>query len=219
MKAPAGTSVGQRIREAREAAQLTQQDLAKHLARSRACVSQWEGDVTSPTLASLSDLAKLLPNDITPEWLAYGVSNAPIVIERSPPGTVSIKEVIFGNKVDERSDAGAWSIPESYLKGDLHVMSTEGLIVWRAESDALAPLYEYGDRIIVDTNAKRVSPPGVFLIWDGVGPSLAQIAVTQVDGKTSVARVSTSTKPNESYEVPIDQLQIIGRARGRVHAN
>jgi len=215
---PTGTSVGQRIREARERAQLTQQDLAKHLARSRACVSQWEGDVTSPTIATLEELAGLLPKEVTPEWLAYGVSDAPVIVKEAPEGTVTLKEVTFGDKMTEQTEVGSWSIPESYLKNDLHVLATSGLLVWRAESDVMAPTYEYGDRIIIDTNSKRVSPPGVFLIWDGVGPTLARISVTQTgDAKTTLARVSSTE--GESYETSVDKLQIIGRARGRVHAH
>jgi transcriptional regulator with XRE-family HTH domain len=212
--------VGERIRAAREKAELTQQAIATHLGISRAAVAQWETDVTSPSIATVHDLARFLPGEVTAQWLAYGVSDKPIIVEKVPDGTVALREVVFGNKVDEMQDAGAWSVPTSYLKGDLHVMSTEGLIIWRAESVAMSPTYEYGDRVIVDTNAKRVSPPGVFLIWDGVGPSLAQIGVTQTgDAKHTMVRVATSTKPNESYETQADKLHIIGRVRGRVHAS
>lgn len=208
-------SVGQRIREAREALQMTQLDLAKHLGLSRAGVSQWEGDVTSPSIEKVGQIARFL--DKSAEWIAYGVSTKPQIVREPPEGTVAIKEIVFGDKATEQQATGAWTLPISYLKADLHVMSTEGLLIWRAESDSMAPAIEFGDRVIVDTNAKRISPPGMFLIWDGVGPTLARIHLSQVDKQT--ARVVTSSNGSDGEDVPIENIHIIGRVRGRVHAS
>lgn len=215
MRAPSPHTVGQRIKAAREQASLTQLDIAKHLGLSRAAVAQWEADVTSPSIAKLGEVASLMHS--TPQYLAYGIDGAPITVVKPPEGTVSLTEVAFGAKADERLTTGTWNLPETYLKSDLHVLSTDGLIVWRVESDDMAPTYEYGDRIIIDTNAKRVSPPGVFLIWDGVGPSLAHINVVQVDAGKQKARITP--REGNSYEAAIEKLSVIGRVKGRIHAS
>lgn len=205
-KVPA--SVGARIREAREKSEMTQQDIAQIMGLSRAAVAQWESDTTSPSIHKVGEIAKLLST--SPQWLAFGVSLEPKVVYQSPAGSVNVPEVMFGDKPTEQNKVRDWQIPADYLKSELHAMSTDGLVIWRVENDSMAPSYEYGDKVIIDTNAKKPSPSGVFLLWDGIGPSLANVSITPGNGKP-VARVSGS---GNAYEVPADKLQVIGRVRG-----
>jgi transcriptional regulator with XRE-family HTH domain len=195
---------------------MTQLDLAKNLGLSRAAIAQWESGVTSPALATVGDVAKLM--GVQPAFLAYGVTDEPVVEYRSPEGTVAVPEIRFGDKLSDQQVDGEWSLPVSYLKNDLHVVSTDGIVIFRVESDAMAPAWEYGDRVIVDTNAKRPSPSGTFLIWDGIGPALASLSVGQMTGGKQVIRVSTG---GETDEVPLDKLgpNIIGRVKGRLHVS
>lgn len=213
MKAP--QTVGSRIRGAREAAELTQQQLATNLGLSRAAVAQWEADVTSPSIARIYEAARFFQN-VSAEFLAFGVTGDPVVVIRGPEGTTKIREVTFGDAATDQSVAAEWLMPETYVRSDLRIPSPESVIVWRVEGDTLAPSYEHGDRVVVDTNSKRPSPPGVFLIWDGVGPCLANVNVVHAAGGKQSAKVSTGA---DSYEVPIDKLSIIGRARGRLHSS
>ena len=52
-------TIGERIREAREARKMSQADLARHMGLSRASISQWESGATAPTRKNYPDLAKL----------------------------------------------------------------------------------------------------------------------------------------------------------------
>jgi len=206
-------TVGERLRETREAKQMTQGDVAKLLGLSRAAVTQWETDTTSPSVHKLAEIAKLL--ETTPQWLAYGVGKEPEVIYKPAAGSVSLKEIVFGEKVDERSEVRDWNIPTDYLKSELRAQDSGSLFIWRVEGSNMEPLYEYGDKVIVDAGAKRPSPSGVFLIWDGVGPSLHNVNVVPISGKP-VARVSSTDGKTDQYEVPADKLQVIGRVRGLI---
>jgi len=203
-------TVGARIKSAREKAQLTQLEIAKLLGLSRAAVAQWELDTTSLSIQRSAELAKLL--DVTPQWIAFGIDAKPVIQFVEHPGTVSIPEVMFGSKASEIETLNNWTVPNEYLKSELHCLSTDKLIIWRVEGDDMAPSYSYGDKVIVDTNAKRPSPSGVFLLWDGIGPSLRNVSVVPSGGK-SIARVSTGNG-GDSYEVPVEKLVVIGRARG-----
>lgn len=60
-------TLGSRLREAREAKNLTQDDVAAHFGIKRVSVTQWESDTTRPSLARVSGLAELL--DIPEQWL------------------------------------------------------------------------------------------------------------------------------------------------------
>lgn len=204
-------SVGTRIRRAREDAQMTQQDVAKLLGLSRAAIAQWETGVTSPSINTVTEVAKLL--DKPAQWLAFGVGSEPTVIYKPAEGTVAIGEVMFGEKPDEKIAVREWHVPADYLRGELRAGSNDGLILWRVEAANMEPTYEYGDRVIVDTSARKASPPGIFLVWDGVGPALNHVTVVPTGGK-AVARVSSTDGKTASYEVPAEKLVIIGRVRG-----
>lgn len=52
--------IGQRLRELREQAGLSQTELAKAVGVSRNAVSQWEADVTQPTTRRLGDISRVL---------------------------------------------------------------------------------------------------------------------------------------------------------------
>ena len=54
------STIGQRIRESRKKAGLTQAALAGECGVSRAAVAQWEGDVTKPSLDHLQKAADAL---------------------------------------------------------------------------------------------------------------------------------------------------------------
>lgn len=69
-------SQGERIREARQAKGLTQQDLADALGVQRAAVSQWEKDQTSPTNDKLAKLSEMLSVDV--QHLVTGTRRLPV---------------------------------------------------------------------------------------------------------------------------------------------
>lgn len=207
MKIP--QTVGSRIREIREAKSMTQNEVAKMLGLSRAAIAQWESDTTSPSIHTVAEVAKIFES--SPQWLAFGISTSPQIIYRAPEGSASIKEAIWGDSPADTTEGKSWSVPVEYLKTELNCLSTTGLVIWRVESPNMSPTFEYGDRVIIDTSARRPSPPGIFLIWDGIGPSLNEITV--VPGKSGpIARVSSKT--GEPYEVMADKLQVLGRVRG-----
>lgn len=73
-------TLGERIRYAREAAGLTQAEVAKHFEIRRVSVTQWEANDTKPALGRLVELAALL--NTTPEWLMERKGFPPLVAPR-----------------------------------------------------------------------------------------------------------------------------------------
>ena len=64
------STVGSRIREARESKGWTQDDLAQRLSTSRTLVSSWEGDKTVPRGGTRLKIANAM--DVSTEWLRVG---------------------------------------------------------------------------------------------------------------------------------------------------
>lgn len=76
MKPANPTTIGQRIRWARNNAGLTQQQVADHFGIARVSVTQWEGDKTAPESDKYPELARLL--DVPVEWLIAQTGPVPV---------------------------------------------------------------------------------------------------------------------------------------------
>jgi transcriptional regulator with XRE-family HTH domain len=205
-------SVGERIVEARKAKDMTQLDLAKRLGISRAAVGQWEIDATSPSIAKLEEVAMVL--GVEPEWLAYNVRNGePRVIYRNPErdNIVWVPELVFGSDAEDITEGEKWGMPGDYLVRDLRASPTE-TAVCVVNSHAVEPDFEYNDRVFVDRSDKRPSPAGIFLYWDGIGAAFARMQA--IPGKEPKVRISQ--KGSDVIEMPLADVNIIGRIKGRI---
>ncbi|MGN6118035.1 MAG: XRE family transcriptional regulator [Nitrobacter sp.] len=75
-------SLGSHLREAREAASLTQKAVAAHFGISRVSVSQWESDTTRPDVEKLTEIAALYGMDAAALLAAYNSDDTPIIQPR-----------------------------------------------------------------------------------------------------------------------------------------
>lgn len=204
-------SVGERIIEARKAKDYTQLDLSKRLGISRAAVGQWEIDSTSPSISKLEEVAIVL--DVAPEWLAYNVIPGETrVVYRSPgrENIVWIDEMRFGHTSDDLQSTNKWGIPDDFLRRDIRA-SVEDTIICTINSHAVAPEFEFGDKVLVDRLDKKPSPGGTFLYWDGIGFAYARMHA--VPGPTPKVRISQ--KGADTTDMAFEDILIVGRVKGR----
>ena|SRR4029077_17476993 len=76
--------VGTRIRKAREAVGLSQEDVGDALGLSRSAVSQWEKGQSSPTESNLVTLSGVLK--VNPDYLIRGKGKPPVLVEIKESG-------------------------------------------------------------------------------------------------------------------------------------
>lgn len=205
-------TVGDRIRIAREAKGWKQADLARALGLSRAAVGQWEIDKTAPSISKMVEVAKAL--GALPEYIAFGTRpNDTRIVYRNPErdDIVWCKEIAFGSRRDERTVTGTFGIPADFLRKGLHC-NPEHTILTPVNSHAVEPDYEYGDMVFVDTSDKLPSPSGVFLYWDGVGAVLGRMQI--IPRKDPLIRITA--KGSQPLDLPLSELDIIGRVKGRM---
>lgn len=205
-------TVGDRIIEARKTKDMTQLDLAKRLGVSRAAVGQWEINATSPSIAKLEEVAMVL--GVEPQWLAYNVKPGEArVVYRSPErdNIHWVTELAFGDSVDDVTEIGKWGIPSEYLSRELH-SSTEHTALCTVNSHAVEPDFEYGDKVFVDRSDCKPSPAGIFVFWDGIGMAFGRMQA--IPGKEPKVRITQHGA--DAYDMPFDEIVIIGRVKGRV---
>ena len=74
----------------------------------------------------------------------------------------------------------------------------------------MKPLLLTGDRIMVDTNQRVPVPPGIFVIWDGMGLVAKRVEhVPNSEPPTVLIRSVNPEYPN--YERQAEEVNIVGR--------
>jgi phage repressor protein C with HTH and peptisase S24 domain len=72
------------------------------------------------------------------------------------------------------------------------------------------PLLSSGDRILLDTSQRIPVPPGIFVIWDGMG--LVAKRVEHVPNSDPPKVIIKSVNPEyDTYERDAEEVHIIGR--------
>ena len=126
------------------------------------------------------------------------------------------------SEIDVRASAGpgafhegleeaktTWLFPDDVIRHefrarpeDLHIVTIDG--------DSMEPLLSSGDRIMVDTSRRVPAPPGIFVIWDGIGIVAKRIEHMPHSDPTKI--VIKSLNPEyQTYERNAEDVNIIGR--------
>lgn len=116
-------TLGQRLRQAREAAGLTQDDIASHFNIKRVSVTQWEADTTRPAITKLPELATLLKTEVS--WLLEAAGAAPAAVAREPKLRAS--RIIPGDELVGGRDLPIYA---AAMGGEGHMIVTFEAIDW-----------------------------------------------------------------------------------------
>jgi len=101
-----------------------------------------------------------------------------------------------------------WDLPPAYLQ-ELGIKPSTGRII-EIVGDSMEPTLYSGDRILVDLTVTRPSPPGLFVLWDGLG--IVAKRVEHIPGSDPVILRILSDNPRHSpYERTAEEIRIIGR--------
>lgn len=141
-------TIGDRVRVARQAAGLTQQELAAAVGVNRVSVTLWEGGTTNPSQDRIAPLSKALK--VSEEWIMFGRGEGPgRIIEAQAPS------ITGGIPVTGFVEAGRWFDVEN----DLTV--TPGIVV-----PALGnwPLDWQRAMIVQGNSINRLAAPGDILV-------------------------------------------------------
>jgi len=115
---------------------------------------------------------------------------------------------------DENSrTVAAWQIPNEIVRGyttapaaDLRIITVLG--------DSMEPTLLPGQRVLVDTADRRPSPPGVFVVWDGLGLVVKRVQLLPHTDPPRV-KITSDNQNYEPYERTLDEAYIQGRVIGQ----
>lgn len=139
--------------------------------------------------------------------------------------TVEIKEFQAGEAGQIRacsmlhrplSSSRIWNVPESWVESDL-MLSPENTMIIRIEGNAMSPLLEPGDRVIIDTRSRDPRQSATYALRDG---DVFVVRFVQVLKSSPPMRI-ICRHANPSFlpvEVDLDDgsIEIVGRVAARI---
>jgi len=140
----------------------------------------------------------------------------PARASRVPDGFIGIPEI------DVRASAGpgafhegleetkvTWLFPEPIVRHEFRAPPNE-LRMITVDGDSMEPLLSSGDRILINTSQRVPVPPGIFVIWDGMG--LVAKRVEHIPNSDPPKVLIKSVNPEyQAYERIAEEVNVVGR--------
>jgi phage repressor protein C with HTH and peptisase S24 domain len=105
-----------------------------------------------------------------------------------------------------------WSMPEDLVRA--HTTPGRRLALIRVEGNSMEPDYHPGERVLVDLSRRKPSPPGEFVIWDGMGLVLKRVELVPGSEPKRIRLISINPGYTP-YEVDLDEHTIVARVIGK----
>lgn len=211
---PDMTTINKRIAEARQKMGWSQHELAEHISSSQSTVATWERGKNEPDLKTIKRLAKAL--DSRPEYLAFGVNEASLSLMLVPELDVRATSGPGGLvEVAENSPEAVvlnYGFPKEEFRS-LFGATPNGIVILEVVGDSMTPTLVPGERVIVNTKDRSASPPGIFVVWDGLGLVLKRVEYVAHSEPPRVRIVSDNNR-YEPYERDLGEAAIQGRVIG-----
>ncbi|MFT9025959.1 S24 family peptidase [Acetobacter indonesiensis] len=102
-----------------------------------------------------------------------------------------------------------WQIPTRFLEA--FTDSTQSLAIIQVRGDSMEPEYHSGERVLIDLSHKIPSPPGVYVVWDGLGVVMKRLEVVFGSSDPIMVKISSINPAYDSYERALDDISISGR--------
>jgi hypothetical protein len=106
-----------------------------------------------------------------------------------------------------------WQVPREVIRGHSAAPATELRII-TVMGDSMEPTLQPGQRVLVDTGDRKPTPPGIFVVWDGLGLVIKRVQ-TVPHSEPPKVRITSDNGKYESYERALDEAYIQGRVIGQ----
>ena len=208
-------ALNKRIASARAAKGWSQTDLAQEVGAGQSTVASWEKpNGNEPDLKTIKRLAKAL--DSLPEYLAFGVNETGLSLAivpeldlRASSGPGGLIEVADGNK---DAVVSRYGFPKAEFR-NLFGAQPDGIVILEVVGDSMVPTLVPGERVIVNTRDVSATPPGIFVVWDGLGLVLKRVEYVAHSDPPRV-RIMSDNARYDAYERELGDAAIQGRVIG-----
>ena len=113
---------------------------------------------------------------------------------------------------DAEAVVSEWQIPLELLRSQTDA-AIGALRIIRVLGDSMLPDYRPGQRVLVNTDDRLPSPPGVFVVWDGFGLVIKRLEIIPYSDPPTVRLISANSSYG-TYERPLADVMVNGRVMG-----
>lgn len=223
------SDIATRLRHAREAAgYASAAEFARGHGFSEPTYRAHENGQRNPSTPNLKQYAAALGIDwrylMLGDKLADPDAMIPAQVKPEPPS----RAVISVDELDVRANGGyglahdtteaepvvaRWQMPGDILRAQT-TAPPKSLKIITVFGDSMAPDFLPGERVLVDLDDRRPSPPGVFVLWDGLGLVIKRLEL--VPGTDPhMLRLIPRNPQYQTYEQPLSDVHINGRVIGK----
>lgn len=117
-----------------------------------------------------------------------------------------------GTLIDDHPSVATWQLPATLVRG-FTATDEASLKFIRVIGDSMLPTLQPGQRVMVDVQDRTPSPPGVFVVWDGLGFVVKRIELIPHSEPLTV-RIMSDNGKYSSYERTLEEAFIQGRVIG-----
>ena len=230
---PTVSPASRQLKLLRQRAGLSIREVAQQLGMEHGSSYQHYEDRFKKPLLPLELVMKLVPifeaGGVEPSEL-YALAGVNATGERplvaTPPTRAPADaRTIRIEELDVRASAGAgltgenekvvaeWQVPSGVVRGYSTAPASEMRII-TVMGDSMEPALLPGQRVLVDTGDRKPSPPGIFVVWDGLGLVIKRVQMVPHSEPPRVKITSDNVK-YESYERTLEEAYIQGRVIGQ----
>jgi transcriptional regulator with XRE-family HTH domain len=117
-------------------------------------------------------------------------------------------------EVFDEQQTSRWAVPVQWIRSLVPASHFGALRIITVIGDSMEPTLAPTDRILVDTQDCRPSPPGIFVIWDGVGLVVKRVELRFV-GEHPRLRLISDNAHYPAEELSAEEVAIRGRVLGK----
>ena len=177
------------------------------------------GRSENPNLGKLDQVARVIKVDRN--WLLHGMGDlegeSPI-IENPAEAFIAIPSVevtasMGGGSLiaDEVENGKPYHFQRSWILHDLKANPSD-LRIMHVEGDSMMPTLHSGDVVLVDMARRSPTPPGIFILFDGMGLVAKRLEYIPNNDLPKFRVISDNTFYSP-YERTADEINIVGRIR------
>jgi transcriptional regulator with XRE-family HTH domain len=114
-----------------------------------------------------------------------------------------------GRHTDHLKDE-RWFFPNAFIRNQLHT-SVDTLLVLECDGNSMMPTIASGERVVIDVNHRTPSPDGLYAIRDTFGSVIVRRLQVLRSSRPTRIRVIADNAKHPSEEIPLSELDIVGR--------
>lgn len=211
--------IGERLRMEMKKRGVTSAELARRAdVKMSFLYDIMSGKSANPSTVKLARVADML--GVSLAYLVGNTSNphppAPTAGARGSAGGdyVSIPRITVGMAaggnavVSEEHSGESYHFRTEWIRGHLHAQPGELRMLY-VRGDSMEPTLCHDDIVLVDTSKKHPTPPGIFIVFDGLGLMAKRLEL--VEGGARRVRVTSDNPQYAAYERDPGELTIVGR--------